>query len=150
MPTWTRILCAVDFSESARHALEDAADLARRYGAELTLLHVWEPPRAVATLAVVAWPVPTGAEAAETAAELGRWRDEAERRSGTPVHATFAHGAPGPSIVRAADEGRFDVVVVGSRRHGVARVLLGSVAEHVVRHAPCPVLVARPPPDWGD
>lgn len=150
MPTWTRILCAVDFSESARQALADAADLARRHGAELTLLHVWEAPRAVATMAVVAWPLPTGAEAEELAAELERWKQEAERLAGARVRTAFGHGGPGATIVRMAEEGRFDVVVVGSRRHGLARALLGSVAEHVVRHAPCPVLVARAPPDWGD
>ncbi|ABS27289.1 universal stress protein [Anaeromyxobacter sp. Fw109-5] len=150
MTAWTRILCAVDFSEGARQALADAADLARRHGAELTLLHVWEAPHAVATMAVVAWPVPTGAEAEELAAELERWKQEAERLAGTRVRIAFGHGAPGAAIVRMAEAGRFDVVVVGTRRHGLARALLGSVAEHVVRHAPCPVLVARPPPDWGD
>jgi nucleotide-binding universal stress UspA family protein len=66
------------------------------------------------------------------------------------VGTTLAHGPPGAAIVRVADEGRFDLVVVGAQRHGVARVLLGSIAEHVARHAPCPVLVARPPPEWGD
>lgn len=150
MPTWTRILCAVDLTDGAHEALEDAAELARRFGAELTLLHVWEAPRAVATMAVVTWPVPTGDAAAREAAELERWKAEAERRTGAAVRTALAHGSPGATIVRVADEGRFDLVVVGSHRRGVARVLLGSVAEHVVRHAPCPVLVARRPPDWGD
>ncbi len=147
---WTRILCAIDFSESAHHALEDAAELARRLGAELTLVHVWEAPHSVAARAVVAWPVPAGDDAAEIAARLAAWKQDAERIAGGAVETTLAHGSPGAAIAHVADAGRFDLVVVGSQRRGVARALLGSVAEHVVRHAPCPVLVVRAAPERGD
>ncbi len=75
----------------------------------------------------------------------------AERLAGGPVRAILESGSPAEQIVHAARSGRFDLVVTGTQtRHGLGRLLLGSVAERVVREAPCAVLVARPPPDRGD
>jgi nucleotide-binding universal stress UspA family protein len=63
-----------------------------------------------------------------------------------PPHVVVTHGDPATEIVRVAEDGHFDLVVVGSHGSGfVKRVLVGSVSNHVVHHAPCPVLVVRQP-----
>ncbi len=144
--SWKKIVCAVDFSEGARAALEEAADLARRTGAQLTLVHVYEPaPPLAGDLA--AWPADV---LEETAYELGRvletWKVDAERLAEMPVRALLLTGPPASEIVRCARDGGFDLIVMGTHgRGGLARVVLGSVAERVVRQAHCPVLVARAP-----
>lgn len=152
MITWLEMVCAVDFSESSRTTLEHAADLARRFGARLTLVHVW---RGVGALPAVERPAPPPKPAGDLESELERkldsWRVEAERLAGREVHAALLSGGPAAEVARFAAEGKADLVVVGARRRkGLERAVLGSVAEGIVRHAPCAVLVARPPQDWGD
>ena len=151
MVSWLRILCAVDFSRASGSTLEAAADQARRHGAELTLLHVREPPPAAAVKGFAPPPVPSAAEAVEVGRQLARWREEATRLAGREVRAELASGSPAAEIVRLARQGNHDLVVVGTHgRTGFRRLVLGSVAERVVREAPCPVLVVRPPEDRGD
>jgi len=150
MLNWVKILCAVDFSESSRQALEHAADLARRFGAELTLIHVRDAPR-VAGSEIVSPPELLQAEVRELESKLDEWRIQAEQIVGRPVRTVLASGSAPLEIVRAAEIGAVDLVVTGTKaRKGLGRMLLGSVAERVVREASCPVLVARRPPDWGD
>jgi nucleotide-binding universal stress UspA family protein len=146
--TWLRILCAVDFSTCSRAGLEHAVELARRFDARLSLVHVWRGPLAVAP----AFGGAPAALAAEDEVELGReldgWRAEAERLLGREVRATLAIGAAVAEVVRVAREEQSDLVVVGTHgRTGVSRAVLGSVAEGVVRQAPCAVLVAREVPE---
>jgi nucleotide-binding universal stress UspA family protein len=151
MVTWLKILCAVDFSESSRATLEAAADQARRHQAELTVLHVREPPPAAGAKGFVPSPQLSEAGSIEIGRQLDRWRAEAARMAGTEVRAELASGSPASEIVRLASEGSFDLVVVGTHgRAGFRRLVLGSVAERVVREAHCPVLVVRPPEDRGD
>jgi nucleotide-binding universal stress UspA family protein len=84
------------------------------------------------------------AAAQESEETLERWRAEAERRTGASVGTAVRSGDPAAEIVKYASEQRCDVVIVATRgRTGLTRMLLGSVAERVVRHADCPVLVAR-------
>lgn len=143
MLRWLKVLCAVDFTDVSRATLEDAADLARRFDAELTVLHVREPPRVIGRALAVA-PEVDEQETIEMGRKLDRWREEAEALAGRPVRAMLTGGAPGVEIPRLALEGQFDVVVIGTHgRRGLPRALLGSVAETVVRHAPCAVVVAR-------
>jgi len=143
MIAWKRMCCAVDFSEPSRSALAAAADLARRLGAELTLLHVYEPP-AVANEALVER---YGRAAIDLERQLGEWRAEGESRAGRPAHSTILIGKPAVEIERFAREGGFHLLVLGSHgRGGVERLVLGSLAERVLREAPCPVLVVRRPP----
>lgn len=149
--SWLEILCAVDFSRGSEATLEVAADLARRHGGALTLLHVREPPPAAGGRGFVPPPGPSEAEAVEIGRSLDRWRAEAARRSGGEVHTAVATGSPASEIVRLARERPFDAVVVGTHgRTGLGRLVLGSVAERVVREAPCPVVVVRPRVDRGD
>lgn len=150
MLSWLKIICAVDFQDGSRSALEHAADLARRFDAELTLVHVWKGPRGGGSRAAAT----LGAEEEQTA-ELGRkldtWKREAERIVGRQVGTAIASGSPPAEVARLAADEKADLVVVGTRgRTGIERAVLGSVAEGIVRHAPCAVLVARAPQEWGD
>jgi len=151
MVSWLKVLCAVDFSKGSGATLEAAADLARRHQAELTVLHVREPPPTAAATGFAPPPAPSEAESIEIGRQLDRWRAEAARMTGGEVRGEVANGSPASEIVRLAREGSFDLVVVGTHgRTGLRRLVLGSVAERVVREAHCPVLVVRPPEDRGD
>jgi len=151
MANWRSICCAVDFSESSRLALEEATDLARRFDARLTLVHVLEAAPAAATEGLLTPPDLVEQMRIELARKLEVWKAEAERRAERPVAQRLLSGDPAAEIVRFARDGEFDLVVAGTRgRTGLEHLLLGSVAEKVVRQAHCPVLVARrtpPPPD---
>lgn len=143
---WRKILCAVDFSESSRAALREAAFLARRFGAELTLLHVEETLPGGEAALLSCPPDVCKRTAFEVGHSLETWRLEAEDLVGRPVAVALTSGSPAREILRTAADGGFDLVVTGTRgRTGVARLVLGSAAEEVVRRAPCPVLVAREP-----
>ena len=139
-----KILCAVDFSPGSTEALHLASRLCAP-DTELVLIHVWKP-----------YPYTMGAESALTVdiladiqrtaeRELATTKHEAKRLGVRRVEALFRVGTPWREIVRAlVEDPRIDLAVVGTHgRTGLAHALLGSVAEKVVRHAPCPVLVAR-------
>jgi nucleotide-binding universal stress UspA family protein len=137
------VLCPIDFSDSSRPAVALAAELAARDGLGITLLHVLQLaagyPGDPATLAFVA-------ELDRDATRLlGEWAAALRARVPVPVATRLLVGSPAAQTLIALDsEVTFDLVVVGSHgRTGLDRVLLGSVAEQLVRHAPCPVLVAR-------
>ncbi len=146
MASWRKILCGVDFGEASRLALEEAADLARRFGAELVLAHAFEPPPPMAADALVASPDLVEQTRAELRRKLDGWAAEAGRRAGRPVRSHLASGEPARELVRLAREEGADLVVVGTHgRKGLKHLVLGSVAEKVVRAAPGPVLVVREP-----
>jgi nucleotide-binding universal stress UspA family protein len=144
-----RILVPIDFSEQSRKAMEYALSFARQFNAEVLLLHVIE----IAPLATPAWPissvpmmhdVTTQASLRESAAkQLAGWR--AEISSQARVKASVREGISAHAeIVAAASDGNFDLVILGTQgRTGLSHLLIGSTAERVVRHAPCPVLVVR-------
>jgi nucleotide-binding universal stress UspA family protein len=137
--------CAVDPSDASELALETAAELARRLGAALVLVHVHEPLRAVADVEDPAAHDALASGAAELTARVAAWRAHAEALLGRPVRICVRGGRPAEGILRCAEAKGFDLLVVGTRgRRGLERLLLGSVADEVVRAAPCPVLVARP------
>ena len=144
----TKILVPTDFSETADAALEYAKALAGQLGASLHLLHVFSDPYAAAACApeVYAPPPPSLREQAkEQARECLRQRLSAdEEKSGGTWD--MVSGLTAKQIVAYADEHALDLIVMGTHgRRGVAHLLLGSVAEHVVRTAVCPVLTVRSP-----
>jgi nucleotide-binding universal stress UspA family protein len=142
--SWKRIGCAVDFSPEARVALEQAALLATRYGAGLTLLHVDDRSEGPPTDATLSGSVSLARGALELERLLGEWAEEARRITSRPVEFLLLAGDPASAIVKAAEVQPFDVVVMGT--HGRAeldRLRFGSVAQAVVRDAPCSVLVVR-------
>ncbi len=146
--TWTRIACGIDFSDSSRAAMYEAARLADRSGGTLTLVHVFPPPVTVAAAGVVALS-PEEIEARmrrELAAKMDAAKADAEGVArGLQVETFLGCGKPAEELARFAVARAVDLVVVGTHGHtGLRRLVLGSVAEHVVRTAPCPVLVHRP------
>lgn len=144
MASWTSICCPIDFSETSRVALEQAAELSRRYQAKLSLLHVFEPPGATAEL-MVSPPEFLDQTIKELERKLDLWKAEAERHGAAPVRALVATGSPATEIARFATTAGCDLVVMGTHgRRGLPHLVLGSVAERVVREAPCAVLVVRP------
>jgi nucleotide-binding universal stress UspA family protein len=145
MNGWSKICCAIDFSESSRLALEQAADLAARSGAELTLVHVHVPIPHAALDVLTGAPEGASAAAQELEKLLSQWRADAERLSGRAARVALRSGDPADQLVKFARESGSDLVVVGTHgRRGLRRLVLGSVAERVLRTAPCPVLAVRP------
>ncbi|HEX8106515.1 MAG TPA: universal stress protein [Kofleriaceae bacterium] len=138
-----KVLCPIDFSEDSRHALDRAAELAARTGAGITLLHVIEPAATFSNLPMA----DNNLQAIDRRAthELARWASELENKVSIPVNTEIRIGRPGVQTLAVLDaDPAFDLVVMGSHgRTGIRRVLLGSVAEKVLRHAACPVLIVR-------
>ncbi|MGA8890897.1 MAG: universal stress protein [Anaeromyxobacteraceae bacterium] len=141
MAAFQRICCPIDFSAASREALVVAADLARRYGAGLTVLHATS----------VHWPGPElptapapGTGGQGDADALATWVAEAERLAGAPVSSVLLSAPVAEAIVAFARDVGTDLVVLSSHgRTGLRRLVLGSVAEVVARTAPCPVLIVR-------
>lgn len=142
MRNYTKILVATDFSDGARHALDEALTLAERLGARVTVAHAYAPP---ITDGPYGFPPRTA------------WLDELERAVDRDLRALAdAYAARGVSfetrsvlgdadtLVRiAADEG-FDLVVAGTHgRSGIGRLLIGSFAERLARRSRVPVLTIR-------
>jgi len=144
MIEWKKICCATDFSELSRIAMLEAAELARRFEAELEVVHVHMPLPAMGT-EVLASPIPLAESVPEEIeSTLAMWREEAERLAGRSVRSTLLAGEPATELVRHAREREIDVLVVGTHgRRGLGRLVLGSVAERLVREAPCAVVVGR-------
>ncbi len=136
--TVNSILVPTDFSEPSDAAFRYATDMARTFGARLYLLHV--PGKTGENLemnfpvAQFETAVHERLDALVSQSDIERLRPEYAVRIGTPAE----------EIVRYADEREVDLIIMGTHgRNGVAHLLLGSVAEHVVRAAPCPVLLVR-------
>ena len=142
----TRILVPTDFSATADAALDYAYVLAERFNASIELLHVLDDPFVADGMAAEAYisEAPTLRTAMLQEAQE-RLRHRASTRGGLPAIKTevlFGHGAR--TIVEYAAERGVDLVVMGTHgRTGLAPLLLGSVAEQLVRTAPCPVLTVR-------
>ena len=140
-----KIMCPVDFSPSSREALDVAARLARESNAPLVLAHVWEPSRFAISADFGLSPQVVQALFDTQEAELAKWKTLARELGVKEVATCMRTGAPWDQIVSVArDDQAIDLIVMGTHgRTGLKHALLGSVAEKVVRHAPCPVLVAR-------
>ncbi len=141
-----KILVPTDFSRGAAAATEQALSLAQAFGASVTLFHVYSVPAYVFPdgSTFIAGPEVAARIEREVVDALASAGHAAERQSGVPVLTRSAVGAPHEEIVRAAAE--YDLVVMGTHgRTGLRHLFLGSVAEKVVRNAPCPVLTVRSP-----
>lgn len=137
-----KILVAVDNEPIAAHAADIGAELARLAGAEMAFIHVIDPALVNAADTGIQ-PDVFVASAKEEAKKL---IDDFRKRLPQQVTALeFVQiGLPLTEIVNAAKDWPADLIVIGSHgRGGITRALLGSVAEGVMRHAPCPVLVVR-------
>ncbi|MEX0727324.1 MAG: universal stress protein [Planctomycetaceae bacterium] len=142
-----RILLPTDFSEYANTAQIYAVDLAKKFGAELHLVHI-----SVDMLAMVPEPgmnfLPPGdyLRDMQNAAKEGLAKIlPGDVVDGVKIIREVRLGTPFVEIVRYAKEANIDLIVIGTHgRTGLAHALMGSTAEKVVRKAPCPVLTVRP------
>jgi nucleotide-binding universal stress UspA family protein len=139
------ILCPIDLAEPCEPAFRLACSLARDQGASVIVLHVYPPPCCHGE--VVAQRPPDGYR--ESLRHLLR-QYQAPGLPGGVDH-RLEEGEPIPEILRVAREAAADLIVMGTHgRGGLSRLLLGSVAEHVLRAAPCPVLTVKmPSPERG-
>ena len=140
---FTNILCPIDFNEPSRQASDMAASVIAPGGRGITLLHVVDVPVAYSGEPAVAGFVHDLDKHAS--ALLDTWAAQLRTKTTAPISTRARIGHPGAQTLHLLEnEPGFDLVVVGSHgRTGISRVLLGSVAEKIVRHAKCPVLVAR-------
>lgn len=138
------ILAATDFSPQADDAVAEAAALARRFDAKLTIVHVYAPPGVLVPDGFVA-ASPQATRDLLEAVERGLAKvRERVAAPGLTIDTIAVQGAAATEIDTLALERGVDLVVVATHgRTGFKRLLLGSVAERVVREAPCPVLVVR-------
>ena len=142
-----KILFPTDFSNESRPAMELAVEMARKFGAHLTLLHVWTDPLYIGAAGNAYALAPEVLEQAQEEAEqaLEKLRLEVAQ-AGVPVEALTLEGIAADVILAMAHSQSMGLIVMGTHgRSGLTRLLLGSVAERVLRAADCPVLTVRPP-----
>jgi universal stress protein A len=141
-----RILVPLDFSEFSYQALSFAMPFAEQFGAELVLIHVFEP-RGYPLDSVI---VPREMQDAnvqmkrQAQQHLENARQQLLAGKNFPSRSMVRSGTPYQEICAAARELESELIIMGTHGHtGLKHLYLGSTAERVVRHAPCPVLVVR-------
>jgi nucleotide-binding universal stress UspA family protein len=135
------ILHPTDFSKHSDYAFRLACALARDYGARLVVVHVAEPPVPLYGNGLIVPPTATYNEPLRAKLHELLPRDPKVR-----VEHEFAEGDAAIEILRLAEETKCNLIVMGTHgRTGLGRLLMGSVAEQVVRKAPCPVLTVKTP-----
>jgi len=145
MKPFRKILVPVDFSAHSARAVRMAAGIARRYEASLDIIHVYEP---------LAYPLPEGyvmltqeqldALFAEFDRQLQGAKETALAAGALQVDTHVRQGLAVSEICNLARDGAYDLIVMGTHgRTGLEHFLLGSVAERVLRGAPCPVLSVK-------
>lgn len=144
MAEYRLILSPVDFSQTSQRAFETALDLAARLKAEVRVMHVFQLP--ASSLPEGVWQAPDDLEATVEDA-LQKRLDEFVAKStakGVTVSTGLCEGVPYVEITRAAQELGADMIVIGTHgRTGLAHLMLGSVAERVLRTSDIPVLTVR-------
>ena len=146
-----RILVPKAFPGADDHAVDHALSLAGRTGADVTVLHVWQVPHMVAGEVVQDGPGGRMVTVERLAHEravmlLGDFVDSLKPPPGVGVQGLLREGAAGRVIIDTAVEQGSDLIVMGTHgRSGLSHMVLGSVAEEVVRTAPCPVVTVRMP-----
>ncbi|MCC6849838.1 MAG: universal stress protein [Deltaproteobacteria bacterium] len=134
VPAIGRVLVPTDFSPLSLRALPYAEEMARRFDAELLVLYVDFAPSIYD---------PTQGDVVASKAAIERAADVLRAR-GVRARAVYRRGAAADEIVRGAADEKADLIVLATHgRTGLAHALMGSVAESVVRRAPCPVLSVR-------
>jgi nucleotide-binding universal stress UspA family protein len=141
-----RVLYATDFSAASRRAFTTAVTIARSAGARMTIVHVIAPVIAAVPQqyldAVTLDQLEKRAQQWSTR-QLNKLADHA-RRAGLKAGIELRSGDPVGQIIRAARTGRADLIVVGTHgRRGLPKFLLGSVAERVIKMAPCAVVTVK-------
>jgi nucleotide-binding universal stress UspA family protein len=137
------MLHPTDFSERSRYAFRYACLLARELGARLIVLHVVPPPPVTIQGEMIAYAPP---EERDLEGLRERLRGYQADSPAVPVDHFLEEGDPAAVILRVAKTTPCDLIVMGTHgRTGLGRLLMGSVAEEVVRKAPCPVITVKVP-----
>ena len=142
------ILYPTDFSEHSLVALPMALDLADRYGATLHCLHALDLGHEffLASGYIAPFPIDEASIQSSVEEHLDRFVQEHIQIEGRPLRQQVVLGNPYLEIIRYCQEEKIDLIVLGTHGHSaLGSILLGSVAEKVVRKAPCPVLTIRHP-----
>ncbi len=133
-----RILCPVDFDDNSTEALRLARRLALRDEGKLYVLHVVPPTDPLVVSA------PLVAQQRESDARTGLKRTSENELKGVEHETLLRHGHPAEEVVKAAQELKADLVVMATHgRRGLSHLVIGSVAEKVVRESTAPVLTVR-------
>lgn len=143
----SRILCPVDFSEFSRRALEHAVALARWYGAQVTVFHVYTAPQPLVAVTGTPGDIPLlpPVQPEEVMEEVRRFCAPVMAGAATP-EILVEEGDPARRIAAQAERIPADLLIMGTHgRGGFERLFLGSVTEKVLRMARCPVLTVPPP-----
>ena len=146
--TITRILVPTDFGDHSDAALAYAAGLASRLGASLELVHIVDDPVLAGAWSGEAMILSNVQKLLDELMANARARlavtTAALAETGVTATATVVAGIPGPAIVDRALAGKFDLIVMGTHgRTGLSHLVIGSVAERVLRTAPCAVLTVK-------
>lgn len=146
MNGFKKILCPVDYSVCSNEALKQAVSLAQREKAKLYLMHVVDI-RMYGHEAPLSFEMPRPTEETLKKVEEDLAKNILkEAREKIEVETIVTMGIPAVEIVNTAKEKGVDLIVMGTHgRTGIAHVVIGSVAENVVRKAPCPVLTVKHP-----
>jgi nucleotide-binding universal stress UspA family protein len=148
MPAPSRILVPVDLSDGSQALIDYAIQLAKPFNAVIEVIHAWEPPQYVAPDLLVAapgWNSQSLEQVAVDAAtkELNALVDKASA-GGVPLKHRVVVGEAASTVLRLAEEGKHDLIIMGTHgRRGLPRLLLGSVAQKLVARAHCPVLTVH-------
>ena len=143
MITFKLILCPIDFSDTSAHALETAIELATQLNAKIHLVHVYQYPAFSMPEADLATPIDLSLQY-DYVDRLKQQLEDLRNKysdSGINVGSTLAEGVPYVEIVETAKKINADLIIIGTHgRTGLSHMLLGSVAERVVRSSVVPVL----------
>ncbi len=139
-----KILVPVDFSDHSARALEYAVDLAKEFGSSVHLLHCYQINVGGLSPYGIVIPESLDRDVREAASrQLDEWAERV-RTAGIEVEVTVTPIFPSEAIANLAERIHVDLIVMGTRGlSGVKHVLLGSVAERTLRHAPCSVLTVK-------
>ncbi len=144
MAPYRKLLVPVDFSPHSDEATRVAVELAKTFGATITLVTVFQAPVYPIPEGVIAFPNAYAEAMTASTTRLEQKAAEVREASGVAVDARVVEGIAFREIVGLARDGGFDLIVMGTHgRTGLKHALLGSVAEKVVRKAPCAVLTVR-------
>lgn len=153
---FSKILVPLDGSEHSLRALDIAIQIAKKFDGKITLIHVYSvsvrpvvvPEPSTPTLGIPIMAPTEYSRLAEAVREAGArilaQGEEKAKAKGVEVETMLREGHVVHEIVRAAEEGKFDLIVMGAR--GISKIkelILGSVSDGVIRNAPCPVLVTK-------
>ncbi len=140
-----KIMCPLDFSEFTDEIVEYAVNIAGKYGSELHLLHVIPSLNYYTPYESFLTPENLIALESSIETEVGKDFDKVMKKIDMPAKKIIKSGAPFVEIIEYVKAESIGLIVMGTHgRSGIEHILIGSVAEKVVRKSPCPVLTVRP------